>query len=450
MAKVWDKGGAKLDPAIERYTVGNDFMLDRRLFRYELAASAAHAKMLATIGILTGSDRDSLLDEIKKLYKEHGGTIELQVSDEDIHSKLENLLTERLGDTGKKLHTGRSRNDQVLVVTRLYEKDEIIRIAGKLSAAMSALMGLARSEGDTVIPGYTHTRQAMPMTVGMWCAAFIESGADTLRMLKSAYDLCDRNPLGTASGYGVPLPLDREMTAELLGFAGVQDSPVYAQNSRGKIEAFIADVCWSAMHDLSRMASDLILWSMEELGYVSLGAEVTTGSSIMPQKRNPDALELIRARTNIVLACSTTIKTVVSGMISGYNRDVQETKEQVMRALDITSESLDAMVVLLGHIKFDPERIREGMTPGIFATDLAFAKVRGGMAFRDAYREAAKEIDSIEVNGELIKRSIAERNSPGSHVTIDWKRLEQETRADSAEWEKLREEIDSKFRALLG
>jgi len=161
-------------------------------------------------------------------------------------------------------------------------------------------------------------------------------------------------------------------------------------------------------------------------------------------------LELIRARTNIVLACSTAIKTVVSGTISGYNRDVQETKEQVMRAMDITSESLDAMAVVLGHIRFDPERIRERMTPGIFATDLAFAKVRGGMAFRDAYREAAKEIGAIEVNDDLIKRSIAERNSPGSHAAIDWKRFEREAREDSAEWEKLREGIDSKFRALIG
>jgi argininosuccinate lyase len=450
MAKVWDKGGAKLDPVIERYTVGNDYILDRRLFRYELAASAAHASMLGKIGILSDTERDSLLDEIKKLHTEYGDSIVLEVSDEDIHSKLENLLTARLGDTGKKLHTGRSRNDQILTVLRLFEKDKLIEIAEQLKILTDSLLNLNKENGGTVLPGYTHTRQAMPMTVGMWCAAFIESGQDTHQILKSAYQLTDQNPLGTASGFGVPLPLDRKMTADLLGFGGVQDSPVYAQNSRGKIEAFIADACWSVMHDLSRMASDLILWSMEETGYIALGPEVTTGSSIMPQKRNPDALELIRGRANIVLACSTALKTLVSGTISGYNRDVQETKEQVMRALDITSESLGAMAVILGHIRFDPERIRQQMTPGIFATDLAFAKVRDGMPFRDAYREAAKEIDNIEVNDALIRRSIAERNSPGSHITIDWERIDAETREDWDEWKKLRDGIESKFRALIG
>ncbi|OHD55651.1 MAG: argininosuccinate lyase [Spirochaetes bacterium GWF1_51_8] len=449
MAKVWEKGGAKLDPVIESYTVGNDYILDRKLFRYELAASAAHAEMLAKIGILNGAELASLRGEIKKLYKEYGDTIELTVSDEDVHSKLENLLTERIGEAGKKLHTGRSRNDQVLVLVRLYEKDTILKIVLQLTGFLKELAALAEREGATPIPGYTHTRQAMPMTVAMWAEGFIEAGLDNLALLKTLFDIADQNPLGTGSGFGVPIPLDREMTAGLMGFSRVMESPVYAHNSRGKLEALIADGCWAVMHDLSRMSADMILWGMDEIGYITHDAEVTTGSSIMPQKRNPDPLELIRGRASTVMSCSVLIKSLTNGMISGYQRDLQESKEPMMKALEITEGSIAAMSVVLKHTRFDPERIAELMTPGIFATDLAFAKAKDGIPFRDAYKEAAKEIESIEVTDELIAESINNRMSPGSHITIDFSHTRQIIEEAETGWRKIHDEFARKLSNLI-
>ncbi len=435
MGKVWEKKNAgSLDPVVESYTVGQDWLLDGRLFGYEVEATVAHAKMLYSIGILSEKEADSIEKECSRLLAQFGNTIELKVSDEDIHSKLEHLLTAALGETGKKVHTGRSRNDQVLVVLRLYMKDRIAAVAGKTIGMVRKLAGLFAGEGKKVLPGYTHTKQAMLITAGTWAHAFAGSAFDNLAVLDSAYRLVDQNPLGAGSGFGVPIPLDREMTTDLLGFSRVQENVVYAQNSRGKFEAFVVDVLWQIQCDLSRMAADLIQYNMDELAYLVASDSITTGSSIMPQKRNLDPCELLRARGSVLLACSTQIKSILAGLTSGYHRDLQETKEPLMKAFETVESSLDVMTVVLGNIRFDEEAVKRLLTPGIFATDIAFKEVGKGVPFRDAYRIAAERIAEIEVNDQTIAASIDERVSPGSPKTLTMESLDMGIQAAEAVW----------------
>lgn len=299
--KVWQKDGIGLHPEIESYEVGKDYLYDGLLFKYELAASQAQAIMLNRIGILNKQEFNDVENEIKNLYKKYGNFIELTIEDEDIHSKLENILTGQIGETGKKIHTGRSRNDQVMVVMRLFEKESLFSVSLELTELMESLIGLAEKEGDKVLPGYTHTKQAMLINVKFWASAFIESSFDNLKVIKNVLNLIDSNPLGSGSGFGVPIPLDRELTASLLGFSRVQKNPMAVQNSRGKYEGMIIDALWNIMNDFSRMASDLLLYNMDELLYVKTNSIITTGSSIMPQKRNLDVMELLRARASVML-----------------------------------------------------------------------------------------------------------------------------------------------------
>lgn len=435
MAKVWEKKGAgKLDPVIESYTVGSDWLLDGKLFRYEVEATVAHSKMLQAIGILTESERDSVVGECERLLEKYGGTIELTVADEDIHSKLENLLTEALGDVGKKVHTGRSRNDQVLVVMRLYEKERVASIATRTMNFIEALIELYDRDGSVILPGYTHTKQGMLTTAGAWAHAFVESVLDDLAILDSVYRLIDQNPLGTASGYGAPVALDRQMTTELLGFARTQESAIYAHNSRGKFEAVIVDSLWNIQNDLARMARDLIQYNMDELGFVTASDAVTTGSSIMPQKRNLDPCELVRARTSVLAGYSVQLKTLVAGLTSGYHRDLQETKEPVMRSFDIVESSLEAMTVVVRNVRFEAAAVKRALTPGIFATDIAFAETAKGAPFRDAYRIAAGSIETIVVNDAAIEASLDARVSPGSPKTLTRETLVQGLETVQAVW----------------
>lgn len=436
MARMWQKSAQlSLDPVVEAFCVGQDYLLDGRLFRYELWASLAHARMLETIGILNDSELTAVKKEIQALYKKYGGTITMSVSDEDIHSRLEALLIEAIGDTGKKIHTGRSRNDQVQVVTRLYMKDSLLRIAEIYKEYLNNLCSFLERENGRILPGYTHTKQAMLMTAGFWAAGFIESGLDNLRVIENTLSIIDCNPLGSGSGFGVPVPLDRSMTSELLGFSRVQQSPQYVQNSRGKFEGQVIDSLWNIMNDYSRMAADLLLFNMDELLFIETDAAVTTGSSIMPQKRNLDVMELMRARASVMQSYSSTVKTISSGILSGYNRDVQETKEPLVRALDLAEQSIAAVNVVLEHISFNDEAVRKALSGGIFATDVAFKAVAEGMPFRDAYRKAAESIDTIKVNETTIQNSIKERVSPGSPATVDpsaYRKLVSEAGASAA------------------
>ena len=306
---------------------------------------------------------------------------------------IENFLTKKLGDIGKKIHTGRSRNDQVLTALRLFYKDEITKLNELSAQFVSAVSALKKKHGAIALPGFTHTRKAMPSSVELWCDAFIDSMEDNKQLLAAITVLIDQSPLGTGAGYGIPLPLDRSFTAKKLGFARAQQNPIYAQNSRGKFESSLVHALTQIMIDLNKMASDIILFSMPEFCYFILPPKFCTGSSIMPQKKNPDVLELVRGKYAVVLACEFEIKTLNSNLISGYNRDMQLLKEPTFRALETTKNCLNIMSLVAGNLSVDAGACKHALTPELFATEKAYALVKKGMPFREAYQKIAKEFE---------------------------------------------------------
>ncbi len=393
--RLWDKGeGSDQGSAAARFTVGDDVLWDRRLVRFDCQGSIAHVRMLAAIGLLSADEATALvacLEEIVSL--DAGGGFAVLPEHEDCHTAIELYLTERLGDLGKKVHTGRSRNDQVLTALRLYERAELDRLAALLDAFSDALEEVIARDGGVRLPGYTHMQQAMPSSVALWLGCFQAAVADDLVMLRAVREVVDQCPLGTAAGFGVPVfELDREMTARELGFARVQENPLYAQHSRGKLEADVIHLAGQVLYDLNRLASDLMLFTMRELGLVELPAAFCTGSSIMPQKRNPDVLELVRARYHTVLGEEVTVRGLAANLISGYNRDLQLTKGPLMRSLDAVGDCLEVMTALLPALHVDRGRAEELMSQELFATEMAYRLVQGGMPFRDAYRRIAEEL----------------------------------------------------------
>ncbi len=381
------------DRSIERFTVGNDYLLDQRLVPYDCEASAAHAEMLCAAGVLTEGELTALqaaLHEIVDLNR--AGQFPIAPEDEDCHTAIENFLTERCGDAGGKIHTARSRNDQVLTALRLYEKDALGGIEGRLQRYGAALRELARRQGPVGLPGYTHMQRAMPATVGMWSGSFEAAAADDIALLQAVGRQVDQSPLGTAAGFGIPgFPLDRESTARKLSFAKVLENPLYAQLSRGRTEAAVLAVCSQILLGLNRLATDLMLFSTREFGFVKLAVGHTTGSSIMPHKRNPDALELVRGKFHVVVGEEMKIKGITANLMSGYNRDVQLTKEPLFHGLDATRDCLEVVVALLGGLSFDEDRCREAMSDELYATARVYALVGQGVPFREAYRKVSQE-----------------------------------------------------------
>lgn len=389
--KLWSpKGG--VDKRIEEYTVGNDYLLDRDLLPYDCRASMAHAEMLGSIGVLTDDEVTQLVDELQHIIElAADGKFEITPQQEDCHTAIENHLTERLGDLGKKIHTARSRNDQVATALRLYYKDHLDELTGLAEQFIQSLHALIEKNGSVEFPGYTHTRKAMPSSVALWGNAFLDSMQDNLRIVHAVREIIDQSPLGTGAGYGVPLPINREQTAGRLGFAKVQANPIYVQNSRGKFEGLMLNACMQIMYDLNKMASDLILFSLPDLGYFLLPAEICTGSSIMPQKQNPDVLELVRARYHEVLGYELQVKSIPANLISGYHRDLQLTKEPVFRGLNTTLRSVDVMTVVVEKLEVSEENCQKGLTEEVYATQRVYDLVREGMPFREAYRQISKD-----------------------------------------------------------
>ena len=389
--KLWDKG-QPLDKQVEAFTAGDDPALDLQLVPYDCAASKAHARMLAGIGVLNDRELADLLaglDEIVRLHE--AGEFVINPADEDCHTAIENFLTDRSGEAGKKIHTARSRNDQVLTALRLYEKDAVAEITVAIDALVKAVEARRKKHASVALPGFTHTRKAMPASIDMWFGAYAAALADDKKLLAAAAGIIDQSPLGSAAGFGVPLEIDREATAKELGFGSVQPT-MYCQNSRGKFEAMLIDAAGQVMMDLARIADDLILLSMPTFGFFSLPAELTTGSSIMPHKQNPDVLELIRGYRGVVAGASVTIKTLCDGLISGYHRDLQLTKGPVMRTLTIVAQCLAMMTRVFEALTIDADRCKAAMTDELFATEKVYELVRQGMAFRDAYRRVAGDL----------------------------------------------------------
>jgi len=393
VTKLWSKG-YRLHPTIEAYTTGDDVELDLVLVPYDCVASAVHARVLGQAGVLDDAEVRALVAALDELRAEaERGAFEIRDDEEDGHTAIENRLVERLGETGKKIHTARSRNDQVVTALRLYMKDRLDEVAGGTDTLVDALEVRIRTDGDVELPGYTHTRRAMPSSVALWAGAFVESLRDARRTLDAARDLIDQSPLGTGAGYGIPvLEIDRDFAARELGFARVQRNPLYVQNSRAKFEATVVSAMVDLTADLNKLASDLVLFTAEEFGFFVLPREVCTGSSIMPHKLNPDALEMVRARHHEVLAHEFQIRSIGANLISGYHRDFQCTKRPLMRSFRATIDSLAVLDVVVRSLTVDREACARACTGDVRATERVYALVRDGVPFREAYRRIAAEL----------------------------------------------------------
>jgi len=319
------------------------------------------------------------------------GKFAIRRADEDCHTAIENYLTQNIGAAGQKIHTGRSRNDQVLTALRLYCKAKLAEITEAVRNTREAVSSFASQNGSVVIPGYTHTRKAMPSSVAIWAGALQDALSDDLDMLNCAMKLIDQNPLGSGAGYGVPLALDKQMTTAELQFARVQENPVYAQLSRGKFEGFALSVLSQIMYDLNRVSADLILFTLPDFGYFSLPDEFLTGSSIMPQKKNPDVLELLRAKYHEVFASEMQVRNTAVNLISGYHRDLQITKEAVMRGFNTTLASVQIATLIFGNLSVNPANCQAAMSDELFATAKVYELVEKGMPFREAYRIIAQQ-----------------------------------------------------------
>jgi argininosuccinate lyase len=390
--RLWDKG-IPLDRRVLAYTAGEDHLLDDRLVPYDALASIAHAEMLHAQGLLAADELVAIRDGLQALAAEHAaGTFRIELDDEDVHTALETRLTARIGAAGARLHAGRSRNDQVVAALRLYLRDAIVEIALGARAVAGELDALARQEAGTPLPGYTHLQPAMPSSVPLWAGGFAAELRDDALGLEAADRRAAKNPLGSAAGYGVPLlPIDREATRTRLGFAEVQEPVTAVQLSRGKAEAHLLFEIVLLMQDLGRLAADLSLYAMRELGFVSLPEAMTTGSSIMPQKRNPDVFELVRGRGATAAACLQEALAIPAKLPSGYHRDLQLLKAPLFRGIDLARETLEVMAAALPGVRFHPERI--ALAPELFAAEEAYRLVLDeGLPFREAYRRVAERL----------------------------------------------------------
>jgi argininosuccinate lyase len=392
MARLWDKG-KPLDRRILEFTAGEDHRLDERLVEYDVRASIAHARMLEAQGLLEPYDCSAIAAGLKDLGKAHArGEWTIELGDEDVHTALERRLIENIGEPGGRVHLGRSRNDQVLTALRLYMKDAIVELADLAAEVVAALEKLAGEQGRIALPGYTHMQPAMPSTVKLWADGFAAEIADDRVGLLAAARRADKSPLGSAAGYGTPkLPVDRDATRAALGFAEIHEPVTAVQLSRGKAEASLLFELTLVTADLGRLASDLMLFYMEELAFVSLPAAMTTGSSIMPQKRNPDVFELVRAASATVESALTEALGITAKLPSGYHRDLQRLKSPLFRGIDLTTDCLAIMAHAIPAIEFKPDNILLG--PSLYAAEKANELVLNeGIPFREAYRRIAADL----------------------------------------------------------
>ncbi|MCC6630310.1 MAG: argininosuccinate lyase [Chloroflexi bacterium] len=393
--KLWQKAGAGVDARAEAYTAG-DIALDQRLVTADVLGSIAHARMLQAIGILTAAEFAALRAELVAILQlDAAGQFVLTVQDEDIHTRVENHLVAALGDTGKKIHTARSRNDQIALDMRLYLKEALLSIEAGLLDTAGAFLDLAVRDEWTPMPGYTHMQRAMLSSVGLWAGSFVEALLDDLALLRAVGGIIDQSPLGSAASYGVPLPIDRDLTARLLGFDRVHVNVLAAQHGRGKYEGMVAQALAQIMLDLSRFAQDTVLFTTSEFSFFRLDEALCTGSSIMPQKRNADILELARGQAQVVLGLAQQIMATVTGLPSGYNADVSLTKGPVMSALDITTATLAICALAARGLAPNEPALRAALSPEVYATDAAYALVEQGVPFRDAYRQVATTLAAL-------------------------------------------------------
>ena len=397
MAKLWQKGYT-INNLLESFTVGQDYLLDSQLIKADCAGSVAHTRGLAKVGLLDHQEQLQIEQVLQSIAQQADqAPLEISISQEDCHTWIEEHLTQELGDLGKKVHLGRSRNDQVLTALRLYGKDMILRIRRSLLDLILRLADFAQTHQQVPMPGRTHMQIAMPSTLGLWAAAYLEQLLQDYSLVMAAWHITDHSPLGAAASYGVPLPLDREFTQQALGFAKLFRNPLGANNSRGKIESATLDSLDQICITLSKLAQDLILFSLPEFGYFSLPDELTSGSSIMPQKKNPDGLELMRARAASISGWATQAKNIIRSLPSGYNRDFQDTKEPFLRGLRTALECISISDLTIEKLVVHPDKLTAGFTSDIYATDDAIALVEQGYTFRDAYKQVGMNLDQVKI-----------------------------------------------------
>lgn len=393
MSTLWSKG-ASADQLVEKFTVGKDREFDLRLARFDVIGSLAHIKMLESISLITSDELRILEHELGKIAEEiEMGDFVLEDDVEDIHSQVELLLTRRIGDVGKKIHSGRSRNDQVLTDIKLYLKWEIVSIKDKIVHLFDKLQKLSDEHKDILMPGYTHGQIAMPSSFGLWFGAYAESLIDDIYQLAAAYKIADQNPLGSAAGYGSSFPLDREMTTSLMGFGSVSYNSVAAQMGRGKCEKATASAMASVASTINKLAADCIMYMCGNYGFISFPDELTTGSSIMPHKKNPDVWEIVRGRCNRIESIPNEIALMTTNLPHGYHRDFQLLKETLFPAIDSLHEVLDMTVFMLGHIKINRSILDDPKYEYLFTVEEVNRRVLEGMPFRDAYKEVGNEVN---------------------------------------------------------
>ncbi len=391
--KLWQKS-TDVNKRVEAFTIGNDQELDLLLAPYDILGSLAHIEMLESIGLLTGEELKVLSAELKQLYQlARAGELTIDPGMEDIHSQVEFLLTKKLGEVGKKIHSGRSRNDQVLVDLKMYFRGEIEEIVGLVKSLSDTLLSQSERYKDVLIPGYSHMQVAMPSSIGLWLGAYAESLSDDLIALRAAFDVANKNPLGSAAGYGSSFPIDRVKTTALLGFEEPNYNVVYAQMTRGKSEVALATAMASVAATLSKLAMDVCLYAGQNFGFLSFPDELTTGSSIMPHKKNPDVFELVRGRCNQLLSLPNELNLILSNLPSGYHRDLQQLKEHLFPGIQTLKQCLDIVDFSLSQVKVNPDVINDSRYDYLFTVELVNQLVLDGMPFRDAYKEVGKRVE---------------------------------------------------------
>ena len=424
--KIWHKG-FNINKEIEEFTVGEDYLLDQKLLKYDIAGNIAHAYMLYKVGILKKMEYSKLKKALLSIKD-----LEIKKEQEDVHTAVEEFLVKKLGDVGKKIHTARSRNDQVLVDQRLYTKAELLEVIDYLLEFCNVLNDLAKKHEFVAMPGYTHMQKAMPSSMGLFLSSYVESLLDDLILLKAVYDINNKSPLGSAAGYGVAFKIDRALVAKVLGFKEVQNNVMYVQNSRPKTPLQVVQALEGIMLDLGKLANDLCLFNLLE--FVKLPKEFTTGSSIMPQKKNPDVLELVRGNMAVMAGYVATLCGLYGKNPSGYNRENQLTKKPLMKSFDLVVDNLKIMTLLMKNLKINEQKCLEECTPDIFAADYANMLVKGGLNFRDAYKEVGTNLDKVYKMNPVV--NIKNKKHLGATGNLGLGKLKVKISSQQKAWEK--------------
>lgn len=395
--KLWDKKGSDIDSQIEKFTVGRDGEFDMALAKYDVLGSLAHVKMLASVNMLTPAESDLIQKELENIQQEiTDGTFKIEPGVEDIHSQIELNLTRKIGEAGKKIHSGRSRNDQVAVDIKLYLRAEILDIKSEVKQLFDLLISLSDQYREDLLPGYTHLQIAMPSSFGLWFGAYAESLIDDLEMLAASFQMVNKNPLGSGAGYGSSFPLNRKLTTELLEFRSLHYNVVYAQMSRGKTEKLVSYGLASVAATLSRLSMDCCLYMNQNFAFISFPDQLTTGSSIMPHKKNPDVFELIRGKCNRMQSISNELSLLMNNLPSGYHRDMQLTKEILFPAIQDLHDCITMTILMLTHIRIRKNILTDEKYKYLFSVEAVNELANQGLPFREAYKTIGNQINAGE------------------------------------------------------